>query len=500
MDKILFGELLGRLLYLSNQKKSSLAKELGYDISYISKWINSKNLPSPKNANIICKDISNFIVNSLNESTANDIIKYFEFDIDDAVDKNESLIINIEKCLKSSYLSTVGNKSVVTQETYEQERYNSKNYINPRLRKRFLTEDIYSYIEKEQVLDVFIYISLADLSFQEKKILLTCKSGINEFEKKDNLRIKFLIGFEYTKESLFIDSMIIINMISTYPNLNFEVYHCDIARSIGLVSIKDRLSYIAIIQNDGTELLINTSKEKEAVNELYFSMEKILNAKGSLISEIKKTTDIIGDTTYIQHILGGDLRWIMGNINELFMPEDLFMDIAKRVFKEDEKILQELKKINIFFENITYKSGLRALIYESGIKKYILSGELSFFNNVVTLTFEERSRHMQYLEKLLKENDGIEIRIIEEKNVDEMYNQENISMTLSDTFKIIEMDANFENGGYSLVNNDSVKKMCDNLFSVIWEKSNITDKDKENFAQKICKAVDCLKILNEKKD
>lgn len=39
MKNITFGQLLEKLLYLSNQKKSVLAKELGYDISYISKWV-----------------------------------------------------------------------------------------------------------------------------------------------------------------------------------------------------------------------------------------------------------------------------------------------------------------------------------------------------------------------------------------------------------------------------------------------------------------------------
>lgn len=85
------------------------------------------------------------------------------------------------------------------------------------------------------------------------------------------------------------------------------------------------------------------------------------------------------------------------------MPEDLFMEIAQRVFGNNPKLLHELKKINIFLNNATYKSKLKVLIYESELRKYISSGDLHFFNTPVTLTFKERERHMANLQKMLTE-------------------------------------------------------------------------------------------------
>ena len=81
MNKITFGNVLENLLYISNQKKSSLAHALGYDISYINKWISSKNLPSAKRINEICKSIAQFIIESLTDSTYESLVNYFEIDI-----------------------------------------------------------------------------------------------------------------------------------------------------------------------------------------------------------------------------------------------------------------------------------------------------------------------------------------------------------------------------------------------------------------------------------
>ena len=97
---------------------------------------------------------------------------------------------------------------------------------------------------------------------------------------------------------------------------------------------------------------------------------------------------MIEDQTYIQYIMNNDLRCLLGSINEFFMPPDLFMEIAERLFGHNQKIINELKKINLFLHNVTYKSKLKVLIHESELRKYMSSGKLHFFNTPVTLTFK----------------------------------------------------------------------------------------------------------------
>ena len=43
-------------------------------------------------------------------------------------------------------------------------------------------------------------------------------------------------------------------------------------------------------------------------------------------------------------MIGRDLRWLIGNMSELFMPSDLFLEIGKIVFGESKEIVDELKK------------------------------------------------------------------------------------------------------------------------------------------------------------
>ena len=101
-----FGGVLDNLLYISKQKKSSLASYLGYDVSYINKWVNSKNLPSFKRSTEICENISKFIIESLEEDTRKHLVEYFELETDD----DDFLYEFIKDRLQQTYFESSNNK------------------------------------------------------------------------------------------------------------------------------------------------------------------------------------------------------------------------------------------------------------------------------------------------------------------------------------------------------------------------------------------------------
>ncbi|MBQ3420435.1 MAG: hypothetical protein IJH34_01935, partial [Romboutsia sp.] len=75
---------------------------LGYDVSYISKWITGKNLPTQKSISDVCKITSEFIVSSLNISHIQELKDYFE--IDEDLESNSVLVQYLEQSLKESYM------------------------------------------------------------------------------------------------------------------------------------------------------------------------------------------------------------------------------------------------------------------------------------------------------------------------------------------------------------------------------------------------------------
>ena len=62
-----FSTLLENLMDTAGIKNSTLAQELQYDVSYISKWISGKMLPSEKSSDKILEGISSCIVRDATE-------------------------------------------------------------------------------------------------------------------------------------------------------------------------------------------------------------------------------------------------------------------------------------------------------------------------------------------------------------------------------------------------------------------------------------------------
>ena len=497
MKNITFGRLLEKLLDLSNQKKSALAKVLGYDVSYISKWISGKNVPTQKSISDVCKITSKFIVDSLNLSRMQELKEYFE--IDEKLENNSILAQYLEQSLKEAYMYTA-EKSVpnLYKKTHSEDSYNSMTHVNPRLRKQYLAKDANLFMNKSDKVDLIISADLYKLNSSDKMAIADMKKDLMSLNESHNIRVRFLIGFDRPDSDIVFNTMIIINMITTYPEINFELFNCEVDSNAVISVIKDRIFHAAIYTKDRRCLFTNMSKDKDTVEEMYYSLEDILKNQAKPIIEVKSALDIIRKRIYLQYIMGQDLRWLIGHMNELFMPYDLFEEVSESIFKDDKEVLEELKKINMLLQNVIYKSELKVLIYGLDIRKYISVGELNFFNIPVRLTFEQRERHINYIKNIIEEYDNVEIKLIDGDFVEEFKDTQNPSIYLSKTLKIMSIDPRENHNNYAIIKDSEFKNICDEFFEVLWNKdSEIVTSDKIDILQRIEKTLTCTKVINE---
>lgn len=89
-----FSILLERLMGTVNLKNATLAAELQYDVSYISKWINGKTLPSEKSVAQILHVISDYIVESATSAALKTL--YIEYQVDVPEDLKQAIYDNLE--------------------------------------------------------------------------------------------------------------------------------------------------------------------------------------------------------------------------------------------------------------------------------------------------------------------------------------------------------------------------------------------------------------------
>ena len=500
MKNITFGNLIEKLLYISNQKKSSLAKFIGYDVSYINKWILSTYLPSSKRINEICKNISDFIIQSLDESGLINLIDYFEIPSDSS---KEYISQYIETILKEVYLDTINlnNKSVqnLPKSTHSEEYYNSFSMVKPNIIYNTFFNELNNMSDKEDSLEILISLNLMYLNHKDKIALSDLKEFLYKISKKTKVKASFLIGLGGDdKNNDVINTLLGINLIATYPSLNFKIYNCKVNSNTVVFAIKDKFLSTNIFFEEGECLFTTSSKDRRLVEEFYSNLKYTLKNKGNLLCYRKDSSSMIEDQTYIQYIMNNDLRCLLGSINEFFMPPDLFMEIAQKLFGHNKKIINELQKINLFLHNVTYKSKLRVLIYESELRKYMSSGKLHFFNTPVTLTFKESERHIEYIEKILTESNDVEIRLVDGDFVDDFKNKENPSLYLSRNLKFTKVYPESGKNYYFIISDTEFKNMCTDLFDKLWNtRTDIVISNKEEMLDRIARSISYTRLISE---
>ena len=501
MVNVEFGKNIEKLIQFSGQKNYSLAKELGYDVSYISKWISGTMLPASKNIKNICEKTAKFVVDNATEIHKCEILAYYKLDIN-KYSSDESIIQYIQDMLNESYLFSSqkkANKNYIKVGKENTEQCNSLLYIKPRLLKKHLDEDIMDLTKKEIKNDVILLADLFSLGKDDKLHIAGIRSGSTIKTEMKNVRIRFLISFDENAEDIIFNTILLMNMIKIYSNINFTFYSCKHAQ-YSLTSVIKENSFTYTVYTDTKQCLFtNVSQDPKVVQDIYESLEEMIETRSRITFLEKNPREIILEKNYIEYMIGRDLRWLIGNMSELFMPSDLFLEIGKIVFGESKEIVDELKNIDAILQNAIYKSNIQILMYENAIRQYISNGRLSFFNTTITLSLEQRQRHIEYMEKILKENEDIDIKLINGNLVDDFKNKENPTAYLSRNINIIKGNfdeySEYENK-YLIIRDNRLDNIFKRFFKEVWESERYNiSKFKEEAIIRISDLLNYINIL-----
>lgn len=498
MIDIEFGKLIEKLIHFSGQKNYSLAKELGYDVSYISKWISSTMLPTSKNIKNICGKVSVFIVENTNESSLDDIIDYLQIEIQNNESKHEELKVHIEEKLNNAYRLSKNKKDQGDnlKKQYLNKNTNSCIYVNPRFKKKIMDGDITNFINEEDFGDVIIVGDLFALNKDDKMHIAGIRRGASLGIQMQKVKMRFLINFSNDIDDIIFNTMLFINMMTIYSTIDFSLYSCQSSPYSLMVAVKDKIFHNTMYIDTQKCLFINTSQDKNVVEDIYYSLEEMINTRSRLTFLEKNPELMILEKNYMQYIIDNDLKWLIGNMNELFMPSDLFLEIGKEVFGYSKEIIEELKKIDAILQNATYNMDIKVLMYESGIRQYISTGELSFFNVPITISFKQRQRHIEYIEKLIKEKDNIDIRLIDGNLVEDFKHVKNPSLYVSKNLSFLKID-NDENNRYLIVRDVRLEKIFKKFFEDVYkDKEEKITKTRKDVIDRISDSLMYAKILN----
>lgn len=370
-----FGETLRELLNRSDIKMYNLADALGYDKSYISKWINSAKLPPAKDISVLSEKIGNFINRSCSDAHREILCNYFDLSAD-------SLSDDIAQLLHRAYL-----------------------------------DDKYTDAPKQM--------KKTSAAVSKRSVVRECVIATQPLEYlpvDDDLQ-SLELGSGRSRLSAIIDSHGFDSDVDSYWRYISRLMALGSNVDVSLIEVtkdsKTKLPSRLVISKDefvsrSTELpfsndIIMTRSEDSAVVDAYYQdARRFLMRQQSML----ESSNVNGNLYYYKYAGSDQKRYLLSGMFPLYMSTKLFAELLNKYGTALQR--SEKARSRYLREFTTPKS---VVIYDSAFLRYMSTGKISAFDATEheTLTKTERKRHLTELIEEIEEG-RLSLRVLSDKN------------------------------------------------------------------------------------
>lgn len=488
-DKNRFSILLEQLMTTSELKNYTLAQELRYDVSYISKWVSGRMLPAEKISDSVLRGISHCIVTTASEKNLNTLFLDYQVftpsDVEEAIYDNLVAEYNYVKNLTKSMGTDIAPKTL-----------NFSELTLP----GFISKMQHPSLRRVKSLDV---VAAMDLLSMDREYRLQIAQMANEHLtiKRDfpEVRFSLLVNLEIGDRDYIYDAIFLINMLTNFSHINFQLYGGVEAYGKIVFVAKDAYSISGMLYDSNQCISVTVSEEKDICKTLYNRTKALYNREMLLFLKVSMENMLSG-YDYLQSLLSTNLRWLLGRMTEHFIPDDLFEDILDGISEKDEtKVdIEKLRLAHSLTKSIFNESEIQIMVYESAFTNFAVSGELDFYNHKIILTTAQRLRYMKYVLSLFEKDTVMKIKMIHGTFVTDYQYITNPCLFLSDGICYMRLNnENFQNNVFML-NGIPIKDLFEKFYEESWNYQNdIVVEDRKSICETLNHVIQSINFLSK---
>ena len=491
-DKNRFSKLLEYLMSTAELKNYTLAQELQYDVSYISKWLSGRMLPSEKTEKKVLEGISRCIVDFGVDSGRVTLLSDYQ------VDNTEELKMAIYDNLEAEYVYVrelqKNTGTSVTNKTFYYSELTLPQYIS-RMR--------HPVLRRVKSLDIMASMDLMSIG-HEYRLQIARIEGENIREERGypDVHYSMLIDIQPDKWDYIHDTIFLINLLSYNAYIDFRLYGDSQASGRMIFTVKDDYAVSGMLISRDRCMGVVVSEETDNCNTLYRNI-RVLCSRERLLFRKTCMLDMLTKHDYIHTMLSQNLRWIMGHMTEHFLPDDLFEEIMNELDADGRLSVNkdELRNIHRLTRTIVEEAPIKIMVYESAFSDLVVSNELDFFNHKVYLTAEQRSHYMEHFLKLCRKHENLEIRLIYGQFVSDFEYSDNQCLFLTDTISYLRLGSRNARNNLLMINRADMRKIFEKSFEKFWNYSEgVVVSDKKmiiSFIQHIVQGIDIVSRITD---
>lgn len=486
VDNNAFGSKLEQMLTAANIKNYTIAKSLNYDVSYISKWITGKAVPSKKNLENVLATVSRIISEQGSGDSFDDFCRKL------GTGNDQHFRETIKQELRTAYYETVGESK-----SEEYAINNSFLRISPEIKYPLLL-DYARGLDEESPHNIVVMTDLFSLDHGSKLRM----AGIENHrfmlsKKRRDLKIDYVVDLSKLDGNNIYNVILLIHMMTCFSLADFHLYYSREAAGKLFIAVKDEFLGISILGENKHFICTTGSRDKKKVEELYESIKSGINPDSSLFFSTDMNS-LLSSHEYLQTLLSPNARWLVGHVTEHFLPPDLFDVFADECFTNESEYIvrEEAKRAHLLAINAIGKSQIRIMIYNRALVDFVLSGEMDFFNHKVILSPEQRKKTLMHIREMIKKINSRKLKIIVDGFSDDFKYITNPCMFLSDSLDYLRLENQQYENNIMLSKDEYLRRILDVFFENIWNcNENVFDAETDDIVMRLDRFIETSELL-----
>ena len=464
-----FGNLLKHLMAVAKLKNYTLAKELQYDESYISKWVTGSLLPTEKSRDKVFRDISRCVVASLDEDSRN--LLFSEYQVDQNSDLEDAIYDNLE----AEFDYVMNLKDSAGPEAA------MKTLFFPELTlAQFLKRMRHPVLRQVKSLDVIMATDILSLDrhYQLSLAELENSTNVNVTQRSyPGVHFTMLINLDVPESNNVDNVEFLQNLLTNLANVDFNLYASHQTQGKILFSVRDAYSISGMIMDENHCLAVTATEEVKNCNALYDRLQSLCNQE-TLIVRRTSAERLLASNEYMQYSFSRNQRWCMSMVTEQFIPDDIFEELAGKFCARHPNVDREkLSRIHKLSSSVMESVKLRMLLNENGLNEFAVTGMMDFFGDKMYLNPEQRLKCLEYAAHLPERNPHLDFRMLRSGNKSELNHIPHPTLFLSDVQCYMRILRSGPVNNLSMLNSQQVCNMFCAYFDEIWADKAYVDAD-----------------------
>ena len=459
-EKNRFSRLLEFLINTAQIKNYVLAQELQYDVSYISKWVNGKLIPSEKTEKKVLSGISHCISHSSTQEGLYRLLEYYQ--ISDATELEMAVYDNL-----------------TTEYHYEREQQTDSGSGSGERICFFADLPMEKYISKMQhpvlrrvnSLDIMASMDLMSMKHEYRLQIITLDATpSNSIVIYPNVHFSLVIHVDTEQWDTIYDTIFLINMLDKMRHIDFSLYGSLHSHGRVIFAVKEDFAISGMLVDDDRCMAVVTTEEKSACSTIYYHIKDLCSRENMLFAACTMK-ELLLNNGYIRSLLVPNPCWIMGHMTEIFLPDDLFTELYWELHQIQDEVIsfEETFRIHESTKNLLEQAPVRLIFYENAFSDFAISGELDFYNHKVTLTPEQRVHYMKYLLGIFNRNENLQIRLLYDKLIADFHYHSTECVLLSDTLSYLRLGNDGERNKIMVLNHRNIQTIFMKFFEEVWK-------------------------------